>query len=318
MHPDWSGTGWRAILLLCFLALAAVPGQAARRAQLAEPLPLVTPPSPADRILIVAPHVDDEAIAAAGYVSAARALGAEVYVVYLTAGDCNLTSARMMGRTLRPGPGVFLKVGERRFGEAVVAMSRLGIPRANLFLLGYPDRGLGALLDHPDQVVRSRGTARTAVPYAAALAPGSEYKLGNLLRDLEGVLRAVQPTQVLVPVSFDKHRDHSAGGEIALRAVADSGLAPHTLGYLVHAHRFPAPFLPAWRKFLLPPRAFADEPWSVFPLTAQQERAKKRVLQAYSSQRRDPYLYLLTAAFVRRNELFVVLSAPALAAAGQP
>jgi LmbE family N-acetylglucosaminyl deacetylase len=315
MHPDRSGTGLRAILLLCFLAFAAVPGQAARRA---EPLPLVTPPSPADRILIVAPHVDDEAIAAAGYVSAARALGAEVYVAYLTAGDCNLTSARMTGRTLRPGPGVFLRVGERRFGEAVEAMSRLGIPRSNLFLLGYPDRGLGNLLDHPDALVRSRGTARTAVPYAQAVTPGAAYRLDNLLHDLEKVLRTVQPTQVLVPVSFDKHRDHSAGGEIALRAVADSGLAPHTLGYLVHAHRFPAPFLPAWRKALLPPRAFAAEPWTVFPMTTQQERAKKRVLQAYSSQRRDPYLYLLTAAFVRRNELFVVLSAPSLAAAGQP
>src|SRR5918996_4653578 len=128
MHSDRSGTGLRAILLLCFLALTAVPGQAARRAQPAEPLPLVTPPVSTDRILIVAPHVDDEAIAAAGYVSAARALGAEVYVAYLTAGDCNLTSARMMGRTLRPGPGVFLRVGERRVRAAGGGGGAVGVP----------------------------------------------------------------------------------------------------------------------------------------------------------------------------------------------
>lgn len=305
MYPDRSGAGLSAVLVACFLALTSVPGHAARSG--AALLPLVPPPSPADRILIVAPHIDDEAIAAAGYASAARAEGAQVYVVYLTAGDCNLTSARRMGRTLRPRPEVFLRVGERRFGEALEAMSRLGIPRSNLFLLGYPDRGLGAMLDNPGQAVPSPGTRRTAVPYAAAVSPGAAYRLDNLVRDLTGVLRAVRPTQVLLPVSFDSHRDHSAGGEIARLALAESGLSPLTLGYLVHAHRFPAPFLPAWRKPLVPPRAFAGEPWSAFPLTREQKITKRRVLQAYRSQRRDPYLYLLTAAFVRRNELFVVL-----------
>jgi LmbE family N-acetylglucosaminyl deacetylase len=220
----------------------------------------------------------------------------------------------MMGRTLRPKPGVFLRVGERRYGEALEAMARLGVPRSNLYLLGYPDGSLGAMVAAPDRVVRSRATDRTVVPYAAALAPGAEYRLDNLLRDLGEVLRATRPTEVILPVPFDAHRDHSAAGEITLRAVAASGLAPRTLGYLVHAHLFPAPFLPAWRRSLLPPRAFAGEAWSVFPLTAAQERQKKRVLQAYRSQRRDPYLYLLTAAFVRRNELFVNLSAATTAA----
>jgi LmbE family N-acetylglucosaminyl deacetylase len=303
-----SGSRVRAALLLfLLLACVAVPGRAVRGV---EALPVLALPSASDRILIVAPHVDDEAIAAAGYVTAARAAGAEVYVAYLTAGDCNVTSARMLGRTLRPKPAVFLQVGERRFGEALEAMSRLGVPRSHLFLLGYPDGGLEAMLDAPDAVVRSRGTARTAVPYAAALAPGSAYRLDNLLDDLAAVLRATQPTQVILPVPFDAHRDHRAAGRIALRALADSGMAPRLLGYLVHARSFPAPFLPASRRSLLPPRAFAREAWSTFPLTPEQERLKKRALQAYRSQRRDPYLYVLTAAFVRRNELFVDLSVP--------
>jgi LmbE family N-acetylglucosaminyl deacetylase len=315
MHPRPSGIRVPAIFLAALLAaLNAAPVHAASRGGARGALPRVASPSPADRILIVAPHIDDEAIAAAGYVNAARAEGAEVYVVYLTAGDCNRTSARMLGHTLRPKPGVFLRVGERRYGEALDAMARLGIPRANLFLLGYPDRGLGAMLDAPDRVVRSRGTGVTAVPYTAAVSPGAEYRLGNAVRDLEAVLRATQPTEVLLPVPFDAHRDHSAASQIAQRALAASGLAPRTLGYLVHAHHFPAPFLPSSRRSLLPPPAFAAQPWTVFPLTAEQVRQKKRVLQAYRSQRRDPYLYLLTTAFVRRNELFVDLSASAVAA----
>ena len=305
----------RAILaFLLLLAGSAVPGRAARGV---EGLPVVAPPTAADRILIVAPHVDDEAIAAAGYATAARAAGAEVYVAYLTAGDCNATSARMLGRTLRPKPGIFLEVGERRFGEALEAMARLGVPRSHLFLLGYPDCGLAAMLDAPDQVVRSRFTGRAEVPYAAAVAPGSAYRLDNLLRDLGDVLRATAPTLVILPVPFDSHRDHSAAGRITLRALAAAETKPRALGYLVHARHFPAPFLPASKRPLLPPRAFAGEAWSVFPLTAEQERLKKRVLQAYRSQRRDPFLYLLTASFVRRNELFVDLSA-ALSAAAVP
>jgi LmbE family N-acetylglucosaminyl deacetylase len=295
-----------AILLVFLLAVTAAPAGA--RPAPPRPLPEIAQPAASDRILVVAPHIDDEAIAAAGYVSAARAVGAEVYVVYLTAGDCNRTSARMMGRTLRPKPSVYLRMGERRFGEALEAMERLKVPRANVFLLGYPDGGLRAMLDAPNEVVRSRGTARTEVPYAEAVAPGSSYRLDNLLRDLDGVLRIAQPTEVILPVSFDAHRDHSAAGEITLRVLAASGMEPRTLGYLIHASRFPMPFRPAAGRALNPPPALARKAWRTFPLTAEQERQKKRVLQAYSSQRRDPYLYLLTAAFVRRNELFVNLS----------
>jgi hypothetical protein len=35
------------------------------------------------------------------------------------------------------------------------------------------------------------------------------------------------------------------------------------------------------------------------------EAAKLRVLRAYRSQRRDPYLFVLMDAFIRRNELFL-------------
>src|SRR6185295_13893543 len=55
-----------------------------------------------DRILIVAPHIDDEAIGAGGFAADAIANGAEVYVAFLTAGDCNRFSARLLNNTLGP------------------------------------------------------------------------------------------------------------------------------------------------------------------------------------------------------------------------
>ena len=55
-----------------------------------------------DRILIIAPHIDDESIGAGGYAIDALANGADVYVVFLTAGDCNRFSARLMYKTFEP------------------------------------------------------------------------------------------------------------------------------------------------------------------------------------------------------------------------
>src|SRR5439155_24230462 len=88
-----------------------------------------------DRILIVAPHIDDESIGAGGYAIDAMANGADVYVVFLTAGDCNRFSARLMYKTLDPTASNYLGVGNARIGEARAAMHLLGIPRDHYFVL---------------------------------------------------------------------------------------------------------------------------------------------------------------------------------------
>src|SRR5438105_11365370 len=120
-----------------------------------------------DRILIVAPHIDDEAISAGGYTIDAIANGAEVYVVFLTAGDCNQFSARLLHKTLEPTASNYLSVGKTRIAEAKEAMKILGVTPDHFFILGYPDRGLRTMVDNPDAVVRSRGTRAHDVPYDA-------------------------------------------------------------------------------------------------------------------------------------------------------
>src|ERR1043166_6445496 len=91
-----------------------------------ESYPRVTAPTPRDRVLIIAPHIDDEIIGAGGYALDAIANGAEVYVAFLTAGDCNRLSARMMHKTLEPTASNFLSVGNTRIAEAAQAMKLLG------------------------------------------------------------------------------------------------------------------------------------------------------------------------------------------------
>src|SRR5689334_18505334 len=110
------------ITLLMTLMLTPAPARASHAGY-----PLLHAAGPQDRVLIVAPHIDDEAIGAGGYALDSIANGAEVYVVFLTAGDCNRLSARLMHKTLEPTATNYLSVGKTRIAEAGVAMKLLGL-----------------------------------------------------------------------------------------------------------------------------------------------------------------------------------------------
>lgn len=257
-----------------------------------------------DRVLIVAPHVDDEAIGAGGYAVDAIARGAEVYVVFLTAGDCNRFSARLMHKTFEPTASNYLNVGRTRIVEARNAMHLLGVRDDHFFVLGYPDRGLRAMVDQPHGVVRSTGTRERAVPYADAMSPGAAYSYDNLMKDMRRVLAIARPTTVIAPVVFDMHPDHSAAAEITDAALAELPAEPNRLGYLVHTSRMHTAIVPNPSRALLPPTRMRAFTWGTYPLTKEVQRAKDALLRTYKSQR--PYTYILRSNFVRTNELFFV------------
>ncbi|MBV9493665.1 MAG: PIG-L family deacetylase [Acidobacteria bacterium] len=255
-----------------------------------------------ERILIVAPHIDDESIGAGGYATDAIANGAEVYVVFLTAGDCNRFSARILHRTLDPTASNYLAVGETRIREAKAAMKLLGVPEDRFFILGYPDRGLKSILDNRENVILSRSTRRTAVPYEDAMTPGATYSFGSLMADMEQVLTAVKPTTVIAPAPFDLHPDHAAAAEITDLALDDLELQPRRLGYLIHVSKIPKSYVWLPRRALAPPPRMRTLTWAIYPLTKPVQQKKDAVLLTYKSQR--PYVFLLRNAYVRSNELF--------------
>src|SRR5579859_2356935 len=214
--------------------------------------PRLARPDRQDRVLIVAPHIDDEAIGAGGYAIDAVNSGAEVFVVFLTAGDCNRFAARLLYKTLDPTASNYLSVGKMRIAEAHTAMELLGIPPDHYFVLGYPDRGLRSMLDHPEAVVRSRATNAEEVPYGDAMSPGSAYTLDNVLCDLKQVMTAVDPTIVIAPVPFDLHEDHASTAELTDLALDELGLRPKRLGYLVHMGGIATKLVSTPRRALLP------------------------------------------------------------------
>jgi LmbE family N-acetylglucosaminyl deacetylase len=256
-----------------------------------------------DRILIVAPHIDDEAIGAAGYAFDAVANGAEVYVVFLTAGDCNRFSARILHKTFEPTAANYLSVGRTRIAEAHQAMKMLGVPDDHYFVLGYPDRGLKALIDDRHATVRARGTKQRAVPYEDAMSPGREYRFESVMTDLERVMSIAQPTTVIAPVPFDQHPDHAAAAIFTELALEEMHLDPHRLGYLVHTGHIATKLVRMPERALLPPARMRSFRWATYPLSPFTQKRKDALLQTYKSQR--PYISLLRNAFVRSNELFL-------------
>ena len=257
-----------------------------------------------DRILIIAPHIDDESIGAGGFAADAIADGAEVYVAFLTAGDCNRFSARLLNNTLGPTRADYLSVGRTRIAEAKAAMRLLGVHPDHYFILGYPDRGLRPILDRRHEVIRSRGTGRRAVPYEEAMSPGSPYSFGSLMADLESVMDIAQPTIVIAPVSFDLHPDHAATAMITDEVLSEFSIRPERLGYLVHSSRIPTALVHKPARALMPPARMRSFTWVTYPLAPSALYVKDAVLRTYKSQR--PYTTFLRNAFVRSNELFLV------------
>jgi len=276
------------MLALAFLfSLAAAHPATAMRAQLERP-------HSGERIVIFAPHVDDEALAAAGYATDALEAGASVFVVYLTAGDHSRTASAANRLTFFATAPLNRK-GERRLREGRLAAESIGLDPSHLLVLGYPDRGLLRMLLRPSTAVRSTSTGKNAVPYPEALSPGAPYRLDSIVADLSAVMRLIQPDVVIAPAMQDQHPDHRAAAILVSRVLHDLTLTPLRLGYVIHTGT-----LHANRALPVP-----DGHWVVYPLAPDTLQHKRIMLDGYRSQHRSPYLHTLFARSRAAQELFL-------------
>ncbi|WP_082190089.1 PIG-L deacetylase family protein [Frateuria defendens] len=160
------------------------------------------------RLLVVAPHPDDETIGAGELIQQVREAGGAVRVLLLTDGDDNPWPQRWLERRLWIGEAERRRWGRRRREEVAAALDRLGLDAAShLQALGWPDMGVTGLLQR-------QGTA--------------------LLAPLLAQLDDFRPSLVVMPALDDHHPDHGAAHVIARLAVAAWGGEPALLGYLVH------------------------------------------------------------------------------------
>ncbi|MFI5167868.1 MAG: PIG-L deacetylase family protein [Thermoanaerobaculales bacterium] len=199
---------------------------------------------PSDRLLVIAPHPDDESAATGGLLQHALATGAATRVIFFTDGDNNPWAQRASELRWRIGSADRARFGAKRREEVRAALAHLGVPETCARFLGYPDQSTTDLLLH-----------------------GTELALTKLASEI-GEWR---PTILVGPSLLDLHPDHSALG-VLLHLALDTlgGMAPvrHHVRFLVHNPRLRA----------------KHEGAVVLPLEAKQQERKRAAILCHRTQ----------------------------------
>lgn len=209
--------------------------------------PALASESGGERILIFAPHPDDEALSSPGLVARALSRGDKVKIVLFTCGDAN-TNARETLEEMYPekavdrdGDGDFdmIDFGILRHDESISGIELMGLTPDDVIFMGYPDGGGGRLWSSVEPQT-SPHTHSDKVPgaYTFAYNPGSPYNRAGCLGDFVSIIRDFNPTIVVTTRPTDTHGDHWSLYKFVSQALmqlnADLPDFKAHLGYLIH------------------------------------------------------------------------------------
>ncbi len=264
------------------------------------------------RLLILAPHCDDETLSSAGLILAAQRAGIQVRVVIATNGDGYLFATMQDFKKIYPRPADFVHLGEIRQQESLAALATLGVHSDQVTFMGFPDRGTPSLWNDywsATKPYRSPFSGSTKSPYPITYDPNSVYSGDDYLADVTSIIEEYRPDLIVYPNPQDVHPDHwglNVFTRLALTIIKhkDSSYNPTELTYLVHRPDFPEIRGLKPQSSLTPPNVlFALSPeWFRLDLTPTDVSLKGQAVQAYRSQL--PLLRNLMDSFIRANELF--------------
>jgi LmbE family N-acetylglucosaminyl deacetylase len=313
--------GRKALALLVIALIVALSG-CAHAVPAAQPAFRYDPKTPArpparpaltlagdDRILVLAPHPDDEILATGGLIQQALAKGLPVKVVFLTNGDNNEFAFLYFSKAFTLDPKSAVYAGQVRALEALRAGRALGLDTAAEVFLGYPDFGtLEIWLNRwgdEREAFRSMFSEENQVPYWFARTPDAPYKGEAILKDLSEVIAGFKPTKVFVSHSADTNPDHLAY-DLFFRTVLwglQDQTQPEVYRFLTHYGEWPQPRGLMFDAPHEPPAQF-DEPnrWVTLPLAPDQVTRKLEALKRHKTQYSASAPYL--ESYMRANELF--------------
>jgi LmbE family N-acetylglucosaminyl deacetylase len=273
------------------------------------------------RLLVIAPHCDDETLGCAGVIQEVIGTGGQVLVIVMTNGDGFTFAAKEQFHRLFLTSADYIHSGYARQSELLRAMYQLEIAENKVIFLGYPDRGLRALwTDYWDssQPYQSRYTGKDHSPYSNSYHPNTPYAGEAVMADLEQVIADFKPNVILSSHPADEHPDHAATWAFLTTAVTrissnDIMQRPKLYTYLIHRGDFPIPHGYRPEAMLLPPKPlqYSDHrDWQTYRLTAEQKVKKEQALKEYVSQLQVPIMSNLLRSFIRKNELFEEVVVP--------
>jgi LmbE family N-acetylglucosaminyl deacetylase len=253
-------------------------------------VPLELPDDP--RVLVFAPHPDDETLAMGGLVSYLARRETPVRVVFITNGDGWPFAVMQDLDVAKPTFRDYLALGDIRQGEARMAARALGLGDGDLRFLGFPDGGLAALWrTHwaPAVPYVSPYTRRDRPPYHGTGAPEAEYDGEDLTSMIARQMREFRPTVIVMPSPWDTHPDHEHTGYFVAEALDElqtKDVLPRdveVLTYVVHHPAWPLAPRDEDDPLTVPPEV-PDTRWAEQQLAPEDRRAKEAALAAYRSQ----------------------------------
>lgn len=157
----------------------------------------------AERVMVIAPHMDDETIGCGGAIARHAQAGARIHVVFLT--DGRHGSSKLQRLTGEARRSAEQKLVETRKQEAGRALAKLGV--SSVTFLDVEDGTLG-----------------------------DDKSAAGRLREL---LEAERPEVVYLPSYVEQHADHFAANRVLLDAVRDSALKFQCMAFEVWTPLFP-------------------------------------------------------------------------------
>lgn len=299
-----------ALALALFLVPPNLNAAATRRGrpQAAPPPVLAVPPG--TRLLVVAPHPDDEVLGAGGLMQRVHEVGGFVRVVYLTDGDGYPEGVQAEDHVEAPTPADYRGYGKLRRREAHTALLALNLSDVFQTFLGFPDGGLCRLMrsywSERRAAYRSPFTRLDRPPKPEILVPATKYRGEDLTQELALIIGDFHPTMILVPRKEDQHPDHCAAWFFLADALTDvrrvrPDFETDVVNYIVHFGGWP--FGDDGPRLSPPPglRGGASG-WMRFPLTPAETRAKHLALRRFQTQMLVMDWFL--DGFARSNEVF--------------
>ncbi|TXK83950.1 DUF6259 domain-containing protein [Paenibacillus sp. N3.4] len=199
---------------------------------------VITPGLPAQtgKILILAPHPDDEALMASGIMEKGITDGKTVKVGIATNGDYAASLGDMT-------------VGQTRIRESVAAVTYLGVPQSNITVLGYGDDQLWSLYNatNADAVITSHeGTVTYGTPenldyHYQKFGTHASYTRNNFKNDLITMINDYRPDDIYITSMYDSHPDHNTLNYFTLEAIRqlkqnDPSYAPKMHEAIIHSY----------------------------------------------------------------------------------
>lgn len=253
------------------------------------------------RLMVFAPHPDDETLGAGGLIQRVLENDGTVKVVFMTNGDGYKEALAGRKPAAKPSSEDFIAYGKMRQEEARYALCELGLSPEDALFLGFPDDGIDDLWTS----FWSRRTPYTSPytqadrpPYKESFSRWAKYAGSDLEATISRLLSEFTPDWVVIPDPRDQHPDHACTGVFvmdSLRKLNESGRLAfqntQVLTYLVHFVSYPAS--QSWLRTIKKAgiagsptgaRLLSRTRWVSLPLTSAELGRKARALAAHQSQ----------------------------------